>query len=104
MEANDQLTQLAVQKEKAKIRTEERKAAIEAAEAKKKEDEEKAKNQPQQQEPPTPSEKAMTFKEKHSKWFGYDKDPAMTAYAVALDGQIRQEGIEVDADEYYNEI
>ena len=104
MEANDQLTQLAVQKEKAKIRTEERKAAIEAAEAKKKEDEEKAKNQPQQQEPPTPSEKAMTFKEKHSKWFGYDKDPAMTAYAVALDGQIRQEGIEVDTDEYYNEI
>ena len=89
---------------KAKIRTEERKAAIEAAEAKKKEDEEKAKNQPQQQEPPTPSEKAMTFKEKHSKWFGYDKDPAMTAYAVALDGQIRQEGIEVDTDEYYNEI
>jgi hypothetical protein len=104
MEANDQLTQLAVQKEKAKIRTEERKAAIEAAEAKKKEDEEKAKNQPQQQEPPTPSEKAMTFKEKHSKWFGYDKDPALTAYAVALDGQIRQEGIEVDTDEYYNEI
>ena len=104
MEANDQLTQLAVQKEKAKIRTEERKAALEAAEAKKKEDEEKAKNQPQTEEPPTPSEKAMTFKEKHSKWFGYDKDPALTAYAVALDGQIRQEGIEVDTDEYYNEI
>ena len=106
MEANDQLTQLAVQKEKAKIRAEERKAAIEQAEAKKKEDEEKAKQAPAQenQEQPTPSEKAMDFREKHKKWFGYDKDPALTAYAVALDGQIRQEGIEVDSDEYYNEI
>ena len=105
MEANDQLTQLAVQKEKAKIRAEERKAAIELAEAKKKEDEEKAKQEAEKpQEQPTPSEKAISFREKHKKWFGYDKDPALTAYAVALDGQIRQEGIEVDSDEYYNEI
>jgi hypothetical protein len=102
MEANDQLTQLAVQKEKAKIRAEERKYAIELAETQKKEEEEKVKSQAQQQ--PTPSEKAMEFKQKHKKWFGYDKDPALTAYAVALDGQIRQEGIEVDSDEYYNEI
>lgn len=105
MEANDQLTQLAVQKEKAKIRAEERKSAIEVAEKEKKEAEEQAKNAPQQaQEQPTPSEKALSFKEKHNKWFGYDKDPALTAYAVALDGQIRQEGIDVDSDEYYNEI
>ena len=106
MEANDQLTQLAVQKEKARIRAEERKAALEAAEAAKKEEEERAKQQPQeaQQEQPTPSEKAMAFKDKHKSWFGYEKDPALTAYAVALDGQIRQEGIEVDSDEYYNEI
>ena len=105
MEANDQLTQLAVQKEKARIRTEERKAALEAAEAKKKEDLEKAKQASEQpQEQPTPSEKAVAFKEKHKKWFGYDKDPALTAYAVALDGQLRQEGIDVDSDEYYNEI
>ena len=105
MEANDQLTQLAVQKEKAKIRAEERKAALEIAETQKKEEEEKAKTQPQaQQEQMTPSEKALAFKEKHKSWFGYDKDPALTAYAVALDGQIRQEGIEVDSDEYYNEI
>ena len=103
MEANDQLTQLAVQKEKAKIRAEERKAAIEAAELAKKEQAEQVK-QPKEQELPTPSERAMSFKEKHKKWFGYDKDPAMTAYAIALDGQIRQEGIEVDSDEYYNEI
>jgi len=106
MEANDQLTQLAVQKEKAKIRAEERKAAIEQAEVQKKAEEEKAKQAPAQQtqEQPTPSEKAIEFREKHKKWFGYDKDPALTAYAVALDGQIRQEGIEVDSDEYYNEI
>jgi len=106
MEANDQLTQLAVQKEKAKIRAEERKAAIELAETEKKEAEEKAKSAPkeEQAQQPTPSEKAMEFREKHKKWFGYDKDPALTAYAVALDGQIRQEGIEVDSDEYYNEI
>ena len=107
MEANDQLTQLAVQKEKAKIRAEERKSAIELAETQKKEEEEKVKTQPQeqaQQQQPTPSEKAMEFRDKHKKWFGYDKDPALTAYAVALDGQIRQEGIEVDSDEYYNEI
>ena len=103
MEANDQLTQLAVQKEKAKIRAEERKSAIEAAELAKKEQAEQVK-QPKEQELPTPSERAMSFKEKHKKWFGYDKDPAMTAYAIALDGQIRQEGIEVDSDEYYNEI
>src|SRR6056300_1040083 len=106
MEANDQLTQLSVQKEKAKIRAEERKAAIELAETQKKEEEEKAKSQPQEQaqQQPTPSEKAIDFREKHKKWFGYDKDPALRAYAVALDGQIRQEGIEVDSDEYYNEI
>ena len=107
MEANDQLTQLAVQKEKAKIRAEERKAAIELAETEKKEAEEKAKSAPkeeQAQQQPTPSEKALSFREKHKNWFGYDKDPALTAYAVALDGQIRQEGIEVDSDEYYNEI
>jgi hypothetical protein len=106
MEANDQLTQLAVQKEKARIRAEERKAAVDAAEALKKEEEEKAKQKPQtaQQEQPTPSEKAVAFKDKHKDWFGYEKDPALTAYAVALDGQIRQEGIEVDSDEYYNEI
>src|SRR5210317_702080 len=106
MEANDQLTQLAVQKEKAKIRAEERKSAIELAETQKKEEEEKVKSQPQDQaqQQPTPSEKAMEFRDKHKKWFGYDKDPALTAYAVALDGQIRQEGIEVDSDEYYNEI
>jgi DNA repair exonuclease SbcCD ATPase subunit len=85
MEANDQLTQLAVQKEKAKIRAEERKYAIELAETQKKEEEEKVKSQAQQQ--PTPSEKAMEFKEKHKKWFGYDKDPALTAYAVALDAE-----------------
>lgn len=106
MEANDQLTQLSVQKEKAKIRAEERKAALELAEKNAKEEEERAKSQPQQQEQQqlTPSEKALAFKEKHNSWFGYDKDPALTAYAVALDGQIRQEGIEVDSDEYYNEI
>lgn len=105
MEANDQLTQLAVQKEKARIRAEERKAALEAAEERKKEDEARAKEAAQQpQEQPTPSEKALAFKNKHKSWFGYEKDPALTAYAVALDGQIRQEGIEVDSDEYYNEI
>jgi len=108
MEANDQLTQLAVQKEKARIRAEERKAAIEIAETRKKEEEETRKTQPQNQvqeeQQLTPSDKALAFKEKHKSWFGYEKDPALTAYAVALDGQIRQEGIEVDSDEYYNEI
>ena len=104
MEANDQLTQLAVQKEKAKIRAEERKVALEQAEALKKEEEKREKEQQKTQEQPTPSEKAMSFREKHKAWFGYDKDPALTAYAVALDGQVRQEGIEVDSDDYYNEI
>ena len=106
MQANDQLTQLAVQKEKAKIRTEERKAALEAAETRAKEELVRAEQAQKQPKPEdiTPSDKAVAFKEKHKNWFGYDKDPALTSYAIALDGQLRQEGIEVDSEEYYTQI
>ena len=103
MEANDKLTQLAVEKEKARIE-------IANREAQKKEEE----NKPQQQnveaetqntsetsQQPQITPKAKEWAEKN-KWFGNDE--VMTNAAITIHNNIAQEGIEVDSDEYYNEV
>jgi hypothetical protein len=104
MEANDRLTQLAVEKEKARLEMINR-------EERKKADEEKSKQQQYVQAEPQTAEssqpepqitpKAKKWAEKN-KWFGNDE--VMTNAAITIHNNISQEGIEVDSDEYYNEV
>ena len=104
MEANDRLTQLAVEKEKARLEMMNR-------EERKKTDEEKSKQQQYVQAEPQTAESSqpepqITPKAKKwaedNKWFGTDE--VMTNAAITIHNNISQEGIEVDSDEYYNEV
>ena len=58
--------------------------------------------QPQQQyQQPTPDPKAQDWASKNE-WFGQDK--VMTAAALAIDADLKQEGFSPTEDEYYQEI
>lgn len=104
MEANDKLTQLAVEKEKARLELANR-------EEKKKVEEEKSKQQQNVQADtsnsgtsdsmPQITPKAKKWAEENT-WFGTDE--VMTNAAITIHNNISQEGIEVDSDEYYNEV
>ena len=102
MEANDRLTQLAVEKEKARLEIEKR--------AKEKEEEKTTQTKNVEAEPQT-AEKSETTPQitpkakkwaEENKWFGNDE--VMTNAAITIHNNISQEGIEVDSDEYYNEV
>ena len=104
MEANDRLTQLAVEKEKARLEMINR-------EERKKAEEEKSKQQQYVQAEPQTAESSqpapqITPKAKkwaeENKWFGNDE--IMTNAAITIHNNISQEGIEVDSDQYYNEV
>ncbi len=105
MEANDRLTQLAVEKEKARIEIANR------AEQKKQEEEQSKQQQNVQadtsntaessQSTPQITPKAKKWAEDNP-WFGTDE--VMTNAAITIHNNISQEGIEVDSDEYYNEV
>tara|TARA_R100001377_G_C3186037_1_gene108586 strand:- start:61 stop:1116 length:1056 start_codon:yes stop_codon:yes gene_type:complete len=104
MEANDKLTQLAVEKEKARLEITHR------AEKKKNEEEINKQQQNVQAQPqtaetsqPTPqiTPRAKKWAE-DNKWFGDDE--VMTNAAITIHNNISQEGIEVDSDAYYNEV
>ena len=104
MEANDKLTQLAVEKEKARLEMINR-------EEKKKEEEENNKQQQNVQAQPQTAETSGTAPQitpkakkwaEDNKWFGNDE--VMTNAAITIHNNISQEGIEVDSDEYYNEV
>ena len=104
MEANDKLTQLAVEKEKTRlemINREEKKKAEED----KSNQQQNVQAQPQTAETsqPTPqiTPRAKKWAE-DNKWFGDDE--VMTNAAITIHNNISQEGIEVDSDEYYNEV
>jgi hypothetical protein len=105
MEANDKLTQLAVEKEKARIE-------IANREEQKKQEEEQSKQQQNvqadtsntaesSQSTPQITPKAKKWAEDNP-WFGTDE--VMTNAAITIHNNISQEGIEVDSDEYYNEV
>ena len=102
MEANDKLTQLAVEKEKARLEIANRE---EKKNLKKKINNKKTyKLIPQtaeNQNMPQITPKAKKWAEKN-KWFGTDE--VMTNAAITIHNNISQEGIEVDSDEYYNEV
>ena len=104
MEANDKLTQLAVEKEKARLEMNNR-------EEKKKAEEEKSKQQQNVQAEPQTAETSQTAPQitprakkwaEENTWFGNDE--VMTNAAITIHNNISQEGIEVDSDEYYNEV
>jgi len=104
MEANDKLTQLAVEKEKARLEMTNR-------EEKKKAEEEKSKQQQNVQAEPQTAETSQTASQitprakkwaEENTWFGNDE--VMTNAAITIHNNISQEGIEVDSDEYYNEV
>ena len=97
MTANQELTALAVEKEKAKMRKEQ-------LEQQKTEAEELAKQQPQQQEPipqQEPSEKAKAWADENT-WFGQDKVITNAAYTIHTD--LVQKGFDPESDEYYTEV
>ena len=97
MTANQELTALAVEKEKAKMRKEQ-------LEQQKIEAEELAKQQPQQQEPipqQEPSEKAKAWADENT-WFGQDKVMTNAAYTIHTD--LVQKGFDPESDEYYTEV
>ena len=104
MEANDRLTQLAVEKEKARLEMSNR-------EERKKAEEEKSKQQQNVQAEPQTAETSQTAPQitprakkwaEENTWFGNDE--VMTNAAITIHNNISQEGIEVDSDEYYNEV
>ena len=97
-QAQDELTRLSVEKEKARIVMSEREAAKKAFE-------EQQKAQPVQQQVPqqpiTPSPKAKSWAEKNE-WFGNDK--YMTNSAFMLHEDLVSQGFDAESDEYYNEV
>jgi len=101
MEANDELTQLAVQKEKAKLQMADREIRAKQLEEQRKFEVEEAKTQKENVVVPRPSEKAKDWATKNT-WFGDDK--IMTQAAFSIHEELVGSGVEVESDEYYNEI
>jgi len=99
MNANDELTQLTVEKEKARIKMADREARLKQLEEQKNAPkEEPTQEQVAQQEP---SPKAKDWASKNA-WFGNDK--IMTNAAMTVHEDLVGMGVDVESDEYYNEI
>jgi len=96
MDLNDQLTQLSVEKEKARLK----KQQFEAEEKEKKVIEQ-APQQPVQQAEQPPSPKAKEWAEENT-WFGNDQ--VMTDAAFSIHQQLVTEGFDAESDDYYNEV
>ena len=95
MTANQELTTLAVEKEKAKMRKEQ------LEQQKETQTNEKEPPPTQLEQPPEPSEKAKDWAEKNS-WFG--KDKIMTAAAYTVHEELLSRGFDPESDDYYTEI
>jgi len=103
MEANDKLTQLAVEKEKARleINNREEKKKLEEENKQQKNVQADTSNSGTSDSMPQITPKAKKWAEENS-WFGNDE--VMTNAAITIHNNISQEGIEVDSEEYYNEV
>ena len=99
MEANDELTQLSVEKEKARIKMADREARLKQLEEQKNAPKEEETKQPEPQS--EPSEKARKWASDNA-WFGNDK--IMTNAAMTVHEDLVGMGVDVESDEYYNEI
>ena len=93
MEANDQLTKLAVEKEKVSMSLGEKEA--------KKKDAESQPSQPVEQPQAPISPKAQKWAEDND-WFGTDR--VLTGAAMSIHEELVQQGIDGNTDEYYNQI
>jgi hypothetical protein len=93
MEANDQLTKLAVEKEKVSM-------SLGEKEAKKKDAESQPSQSTEQPQPPI-SPKAQRWAEDND-WFGTDR--VLTGAAMSIHEELVQQGIDGNTDEYYNQI
>jgi len=98
MEANDELTKLAVEKEKARLQIAERERKVKEEKVQK--ETQTGKDQLPDQLP-QPSEKARSWAG-NNEWFG--KDKVMTNAAWSIHDDIAGRGIAVDSEEYYTEI
>ena len=97
MQAQEKLTSLAVQKERAKLTNAERALQTQKPE-------EKSTNVDQQianNLPPEPSRKAQKWAENNT-WFGNDKIMTNAAYTIHED--LVSQGFDTESDEYYTEI
>ena len=97
VEANDELTRLAVEKEKARMRF----AEMETEKAQAEETKKQEPVQAEAQAPKQPSVKAQGWAEKNN-WFGNDE--VMTNAAFSIHSELVKEGFDSESDEYYNEI
>ncbi len=97
VEANDELTRLAVEKEKARMRF----AEMETEKAQAEETKKQEPVQAEAQAPQQPSVKAQGWAEKNN-WFGNDE--VMTNAAFSIHSELVKEGFDSESDEYYNEI
>lgn len=93
MEANDQLTKLAVEKEKARIKLQQKETQ--------KEEQKKQPTQEQIQQPVQPSPRAQEWAG-DNEWFG--KDKAMTNAAFGIHEDLIQKGFDAESEEYYAEV
>ena len=100
MQANDELTQLTVEKEKARIKMADREARLKQLEEQKNAPKEDpiAERKTEQAEP---SQRAKDWASKNA-WFGNDK--IMTNAAMTVHEDLVGMGVDVESDEYYNEI
>jgi hypothetical protein len=94
MEANDELTRLAVEKEKARIKKDKIETETKAAA-------EQPQQAPQPQNLPQPSKKAEKWAE-DNEWFGSDR--VMTSAAYGIHEDLITQGFDPESDEYYNEV
>ena len=101
MEANDELTRLSVEKEKARIKLADREARLKQLEEQKNSVKEEPKYSEKDVVPQEPSIRAKDWASKNS-WFGNDK--IMTNAAMTVHEDLVGMGVDVESDEYYNEI
>ena len=94
MDANQNLTRLAVEKEKAKYKKDE-------LESIKKQEQEEQQQPEQQPASPQPSPRAQEWATNNS-WFGQDK--AMTNAAFGIHEDLIQKGFDAESEEYYAEV
>ena len=94
MDANQNLTRLAVEKERAKYKKQE-------LDSIKEQEKQEAEQQPQQPAQPEPSPRAQEWAEDNN-WFG--KDKAMTNAAFGIHEDLIQKGFDAESEEYYAEV
>jgi len=99
--ANEELSRLIVEKERAKISIATKEKQKKESEQKDKEAQNVEQNQQFERKAVAPSTKAKKWAEENT-WFGSDEYMTNTAFQVHE--KLQSEGFDLDSDEYYNEI